>query len=56
MLSVSTISSDLGKYAVIIDDTNFMAASENSLGVWTTIWSDYFLENEVFDGFAYVIH
>ena len=22
----------------MIDDTNFMAASENSLGVWTTIW------------------
>ena len=22
----------------MIDDTNFMAASENSLGLWTTIW------------------
>ena len=37
MLSGSTISSDLGKYTVIIDDTNLMAASENYLGVWTTI-------------------
>ena len=41
MLSGSTISSDLGKYTVTIDDTNFMAASENSLGVWTTIWPDF---------------
>ena len=41
MLSGSTISSDLGKYTVIIDDTNLMAASENSLGVWTTIWPDF---------------
>ena len=41
MLSGSTISSDLGKYTVIIDDTNFMAASENYLGVWTTIWPDF---------------
>ena len=41
MLSGSTISSDLGKYTVIIDGTNFMAASENSLGVWTTIWPDF---------------
>ena len=32
---------DLGKYTVIIDGTNFMAASENSLGVWTTIWPDF---------------
>ena len=29
MLSGSTISSDLGKYMVIIDGANFMAASEN---------------------------
>ena len=41
MLSDSTISSDLGKYKVIIDGTNFMAASENYLGVWTTIWPDF---------------
>ena len=40
MLSGSTISSDLSKYTVIIDGTNFMAASENSLCIWTTIWSD----------------
>ena len=31
MLSGSTFSSDLGKYAVIIDNTNFIAASENSV-------------------------
>ena len=41
MLSCSTISSDLSKYAVIIDGTNFMAASENFLGVWSTIWPDF---------------
>ena len=41
MLSGSTISSDLGKYTVIIDSINFMAASENYLGVWTTIWPDF---------------
>ena len=41
MLSGSTILSDLGKYTAIIDGTNFMAASENSLGVWTTIWPDF---------------
>ena len=41
MLSGSTISSNLGNYAVIIDGTNFMAASENSLGVWTTIWPNF---------------
>ena len=41
MLSGSTVSSDLGKYTTIIDDANFMAASENSLGVWTTIWSEF---------------
>ena len=29
------------KYAVIIDNTNFMAASENSLGVWSAIWPDF---------------
>ena len=31
MLSGSTFSSDLGKYTVIIDNTNFIAASENSV-------------------------
>ena len=36
MLSGSTISSDLGKYTVIIDDTNFMAVSENS--EWCFWW------------------
>ena len=41
MLSGSIISSNLGNYTVIIDDTNFMAASENYLGVWTTIWPDF---------------
>ena len=41
MLSNATISSDLGKYTVIIDDTNLMAASESYLGVWTTIWPDF---------------
>ena len=40
MFSGSTISSDLGKYTVIIDDTNLMAASENYLGVGTATWSD----------------
>ena len=40
-LSGSTISSDLGKYTVILDGTNFMAAWQNSLGVWTTIWRDF---------------
>ena len=44
MLSGSTISSNLGKYTVIIDDKNFMAASENSLCVWTTIWPDFTFE------------
>ena len=29
MLSGSTISSDLGKYAVFVDGTNFMAASKS---------------------------
>ena len=33
MLSGSTISSNLGKYSVIIDGTNFIVASENSLDV-----------------------
>ena len=42
MLLGSTISSDLGNYTVIIDDTNFMAASENSLCLWTTIWPYFF--------------
>ena len=41
MLSGLTISFDLDKYTVIIDGRNFMAASENSLGVWTTIWPDF---------------
>ena len=41
MLPGSTISSDLGKYRVIIDSTNFMATSEDFLGVWTTIWPDF---------------
>ena len=48
MLSGSTISSDLGKYTVIIDDTNLMAASENSLGVWTTIWPDFTFRKTTF--------
>ena len=48
MLSGSTISSDLGKYTVIIDDTNLMAGSENSLGVWTTIWSDFTFQKMTF--------
>ena len=39
MLSGSNISSDLGKYTVIIDGTNFVA--EKSLGVCTTIWPDF---------------
>ena len=41
MLSGSTISCDLGEYTVIIDDINFMVASENSLVVWTTVWPDF---------------
>ena len=42
MLSGSTISSDLlCTYTVIIDDTNFMAVSENYLGVSTTIWPEF---------------
>ena len=41
MLSGSNFSSDLGKYTVIIDDTNLMAASENSWDVWTRIWPDF---------------
>ena len=41
MLAGSTISSDVGKYTVITDGTNFMSASENYLGVWTTIWTDF---------------
>ena len=48
MISGSTISSDLGKYTVIIDDTNFMAASENSLGVWTTIWPEFTFRKSMF--------
>ena len=58
MLSSSTISSDIGKYTVIIDDTNFMTASENSLGVWATIWPDflYFSKNDDFDCFAFILY
>ena len=41
------------RYTVIIDDTNSMAVSENSL-LW--VYRVYFLENDVFDGPAYVIH
>ena len=41
VLSGSTISSDLGKYAEIIDGKNFMAVSEKYLGVWTTILPDF---------------
>ena len=41
MLSDSTISSDLGKYTVIIDGTNFMASSKNYFGLWSTIWLDF---------------
>ena len=48
MLSGSNIWSDLGKYTVIIDDTNLMAASENSLGVWTTIWPDFIFRKMTF--------
>ena len=56
MLSGSSNSSNLGKYTVIIDGTNFMVASESSLGVRTTIWPGFtFSENDVFDGFTYVI-
>ena len=57
MLSGSNIWSDLGKYTVIIDDTNLMAASENFLGKWAhnLAWV-YFSENDVFDGSAYIIH
>ena len=40
MLPGSTISSDLGKYALIIDGASFIAASGNC-GVWTTIWPDF---------------
>ena len=48
MLSGSTILSDLGEYTAIIDDTNLMEASENSLGVWTTIWPDFFFQKMTF--------
>ena len=41
ILSDSTISSDFGKYTVIIDDTNFMAGSENYLSGSTRIWPDF---------------
>ena len=48
MLSGSTITSDLGTYTVIIDGKNLMAASENSLGVWTTIWPDFTFQKMTF--------
>ena len=48
VLPGSTILSHLGKYTVIIDDTNFMATSENSLGVWTTIWPDFTFQKMTF--------
>ena len=41
MFSGSIISSNLGNYTVIIPGTNSMTVSENSLGVWTTIWPDF---------------
>ena len=48
MLSGSNISSDLGKYTIIIDSTSFMAASENSLGVWATIWPEFTFQKMMF--------
>ena len=48
MLSGSTISSNLGKCTVIIYGTNFMAASENYLGVWNTIWPDFTFQKMTF--------
>ena len=41
MLSGSTISSNFGKYIVITDAKNFIAASENALGISTTIKPDF---------------
>ena len=55
-LSGSTISSDFGKYTVIIDGTNFVAASENSLCVDHNLACLYSSENDVFDGSTYAIH
>ena len=54
--SGSTISSDFGKYTVIIDGTNFVAASENSLCVDHNLACLYSSENDVFDGSTYAIH
>ena len=48
MLLGSTISFDLGKYTIIIDDTNFMAASENYLCVWTTVWPEFTFRKMMF--------
>ena len=48
MLSGLTISSDSGKYTAIIDSTNFMVASENYLGVWTTIWPGFTFRRMLF--------
>ena len=48
MLSGSTILFDLGKYTVIIDGRSLLAASENYLGVWTTIWPDFTFRNMMF--------
>ena len=56
MLSGSTISSDLGKYTVIIDGTfhgsirKFFGCMDHNLA-WL-----YFSENNVIDGSVYVIH
>ena len=54
ILAGSTISSDVGKYTVITDGTNFMSASENYLD-HNLAWL-YFSENDIFHGSAYVIH
>ena len=50
MLLGWTVSSDLGNYTVMIDDTNFVAASENVLRVCTTIWPDFTLRQMTFFG------
>ena len=58
MLSGSTISSDLSKYRVIIDGTNFMAGSiRKFFGCMdhNQPWL-YFSENDGFDGCACIIH
>ena len=56
IFSPSTISFDLGKYTVITNSTNFMAGSENFLGYGPKSALTLLFGNEVFDGFAYVIH